>query len=116
MRKIAGVNHPKAVKVLEEARFRILCPGKHIVMSDGVRILTIPRHNPVNAFRIVRDAGLTVEGPATTSLSLVEDPNFGNVVASVAEGQNDGLVLANHSWLACQHSRGANFYTTPPEK
>jgi hypothetical protein len=38
--------------------------GKHIVMTDGVRIVTIPRHNPVNAFTmggIVRDAGLTVE-------------------------------------------------------
>ena len=34
------------------------------MMSDGVRILTIPRHNPVNAFTmggIARDAGLTVE-------------------------------------------------------
>jgi len=31
-------------------------------MSDGVRIITIPRHNPVNAFTmggIVRDAGLS---------------------------------------------------------
>jgi len=33
-------------------------------MSNGTRILTIPRNNPVNAFTlggIVRDAGLTVE-------------------------------------------------------
>ena len=33
-------------------------------MSDGIRILTIPRHDPVNAFTlggIVRDAGLTEE-------------------------------------------------------
>ena len=33
-------------------------------MSNGARILTIPRHNPINAFTlggIVRDAGLTVE-------------------------------------------------------
>lgn len=33
-------------------------------MSDGVRLLTIPRANPVNAFTmggIVRDAGLTIE-------------------------------------------------------
>ena len=33
-------------------------------MTDGVRIITIPRHNPVNALTmggIVRDAGLTVE-------------------------------------------------------
>jgi len=38
--------------------------GKHIVMSDGARIVTIPRHNPVNAFTmggIARDAGLSVE-------------------------------------------------------
>jgi hypothetical protein len=33
-------------------------------MTDGVRIITIPRHNLVNAFTmggIVRDAGLTDE-------------------------------------------------------
>jgi hypothetical protein len=38
--------------------------GKHVVMSDGVRLLTIPRANPVNAFTmggIVRDAGLTID-------------------------------------------------------
>jgi predicted RNA binding protein YcfA (HicA-like mRNA interferase family) len=62
--KIPGVNHLEAVKALEKAGFRILRQGKHIVMSDGVRILTIPRHNPVNAYTmggIVRDAGLSVE-------------------------------------------------------
>ena len=33
-------------------------------MSNGTRILTIPRHNPINAFTmggIVRDAGLVTE-------------------------------------------------------
>jgi len=33
-------------------------------MTDGIRILTIPRHNPINAFTmagIVRDAGLRIE-------------------------------------------------------
>jgi hypothetical protein len=33
-------------------------------MSDGRRILTIPRHNPVNAVTMagnVRDAGLTLD-------------------------------------------------------
>jgi predicted RNA binding protein YcfA (HicA-like mRNA interferase family) len=62
--KIPGVNHLEAVRALEKAGFRIVRQGKHIVMSDGVRILTIPRHNPVNAFTmggIVRDAGLSVE-------------------------------------------------------
>jgi len=36
--------------------------GKHIVMTDGTRVVSIPRHNPVNAIttgNIVRDAGLT---------------------------------------------------------
>ena len=63
MPKIAGVNHQDAVRALEQAGFRSLRQGKHIVMTDGVRILTIPRHNPVNALTmggIVRDAGLTV--------------------------------------------------------
>ena len=64
MPKIPGVNHLAAVKALEKAGFRIVRQGKHIVMSDGIRILTIPRHNPVNAFTmggIARDAGLSVE-------------------------------------------------------
>ncbi len=64
MPKIAGINHLDAVRALERAGFRIVRQGKHIVMSDGARILTVPRHNPVNAFTmggIVRDAGLTVD-------------------------------------------------------
>jgi hypothetical protein len=62
--KIPGVNHLDAVRALEKASFRILRQGKHIVMLDGIRILTIPRHNPINAFTmggIARDAGLSVK-------------------------------------------------------
>lgn len=62
MPKIPGVNHQDAVRALQKAGFRIIRQGKHIVMTDGVRILTIPRHNPVNAYTmggIVRDAGLS---------------------------------------------------------
>ena len=62
MGKIPGVNHLNAIRALEKAGFRIVRKGKHTVRSDGERILTIPRHNPVNAFTmggIVRDAGLT---------------------------------------------------------
>jgi predicted RNA binding protein YcfA (HicA-like mRNA interferase family) len=61
---LPGVNHLGAVRALEKAGFRIVRQGKHIVMSDGQRIVTIPRHNPVNAItmgNIVRDAGLTIE-------------------------------------------------------
>jgi predicted RNA binding protein YcfA (HicA-like mRNA interferase family) len=64
MPKLPGINHLQAVKALEKAGFRIIRQGKHIVMSDGVRIVTVPRHNPVNAITmggIVRDAGLTIE-------------------------------------------------------
>ena len=64
MPKLPGINHLDAVRALEKAGFGIVRQGKHIVMTDGMRILTIPRHNPVNALTmggIVRDAGLTVE-------------------------------------------------------
>jgi predicted RNA binding protein YcfA (HicA-like mRNA interferase family) len=62
--KLPGVNHLDAVRALERAAFHIARQGKHIVMTDGVRILTIPRHNPVNTYTmagIVQDAGLTIE-------------------------------------------------------
>ena len=62
MPKIPGVNHQDAVRALQKAGFRVIRQGKHLVMTDGVRILTIPRHNPVNSYTmggIVRDAGLS---------------------------------------------------------
>jgi len=62
--KVAGVNHLDAVRALKKAGFRVARQGSHIVMTDGARIVTIPRHNPVNAFTmggIARDAGLTPE-------------------------------------------------------
>lgn len=64
MPKIPGVNHLDAIRALEKAGFSVVRQGKHVVMSNGARILTIPRHNPVNAYTldgIVNDAGLTVE-------------------------------------------------------
>lgn len=64
MPKLSGINHLEAVRALEKAGFRVARQGKHIVMTNGARILTIPRNNPVNAFTmggIVRDAGLTVD-------------------------------------------------------
>ncbi|MDE0459234.1 MAG: type II toxin-antitoxin system HicA family toxin [Chromatiales bacterium] len=64
MPKLPGISHRRAVRALEKAGYRMVREGKHIVMSDGTRILTIPRNDPVNAFTmggIVRDAGLTLE-------------------------------------------------------
>ena len=62
MPRLPGVNHQDAVRALRKVGFRIARQGKHIVLTDDKRILTIPRHNPVNANtmgNIVQDAGLT---------------------------------------------------------
>ena len=62
---LPGVNHLAAVRALEKVGFWNERQGrKHIVMTNGTRIVTVPRHNPVNAVTmgsIVRDAGLTIE-------------------------------------------------------
>ena len=64
MPRVSGVSHLAAVRAFRKAGFEIVREGKHTVMSDGRRILTIPRANPINASRmggIVKDAGLSVE-------------------------------------------------------
>ncbi|HBC89454.1 MAG TPA: hypothetical protein DCZ94_21155 [Lentisphaeria bacterium] len=64
MPKIPGVSSNAAVRALQKLGFTILRQGKHIVMSNGQVRLTIPRHNPINAFTmggIASDAGLTPE-------------------------------------------------------
>ena len=64
MPKLSGINHLKAVKALEKVGFSVIRQSKHIVMSDGIRQVTIPRNNLINAFTmggIIQDAGLTIE-------------------------------------------------------
>ncbi|MFT3883171.1 MAG: type II toxin-antitoxin system HicA family toxin [Gemmatales bacterium] len=64
MPRLAGINHQDAVRALERLGFQVIRQGKHIIMSNGTRRITLPRANPVNAFTmggIVRDAGLTLE-------------------------------------------------------
>ena len=64
MPKLSGINHLRAIKAFEKAGFKIIRQGKHITMSNGDRVIVIPRANPVNAFTmagIVIDAGLTIE-------------------------------------------------------
>ena len=53
MPKIPGVPHLQAVRALEKAGFRVLREGKHIVMSDGRRILTSPVTTPSMPIRWV---------------------------------------------------------------
>ncbi|MBV9867907.1 MAG: type II toxin-antitoxin system HicA family toxin [Abitibacteriaceae bacterium] len=64
MPKLPGINHLRAVAAFQKAGFSIARQGKHITMSDGVRTIIIPRHNPINAITmagIVHDAGLTID-------------------------------------------------------
>lgn len=46
----SGVNHLDVVCALGKVGFHIARLRKHVVMPDGQRIVTTPRHNPVNAF------------------------------------------------------------------
>lgn len=62
MPRIPGINHLDAIRALQNAGFRIIRQGKHVIMSNGKVSIPIPRHNPINAFTlgsIVRTAGLT---------------------------------------------------------
>lgn len=64
MGKLPGIQHLQAVRAFERAGFKIIRQSGHIVMSNGTRILVIPRNNPINAFTmggLVKDAGMTVE-------------------------------------------------------
>lgn len=63
--KLPRVSHLRAVRALQKAGFQVVRDGKkHIVMSNGSAFLTIPRHDPIDAYTmggIARDAGITVE-------------------------------------------------------
>ena len=62
MPRIPGVGCQAAVRALQKAGFRVVREGKHVVMSNGEVRVTIPRHNPINAYTmgaIASDAGLS---------------------------------------------------------
>ncbi len=62
MPEIPGISPDRAVRAFERVGYRGTRQGKHIVMSNGITRLVIPRHNPINAFTmgaIARDADLT---------------------------------------------------------
>lgn len=64
MPKLPGISHAQAVRVFAKLGFCTAREGKHTIMSNGRARLTIPRHNPINAFTmaaLARDAGLTPE-------------------------------------------------------
>jgi predicted RNA binding protein YcfA (HicA-like mRNA interferase family) len=62
MPRLPGIGQKQAERALAKAGFEIIRQGKHVTMSDGVRIVQLPRHNPINSFtmgKIAKDAGFT---------------------------------------------------------
>jgi hypothetical protein len=62
---IPGIPHRRVVAAPIRAGFILEREGRrYIVLTNGARTVTIPRHDPVNGFTlggIVQDAGLTPE-------------------------------------------------------
>lgn len=61
---LPGVSHRRAVRAFEKAGFWVVREGKHISMTNGDRIIVLPRANPINGFTmagIVKDAGMSIE-------------------------------------------------------
>jgi len=74
MPKIPGISPEQAVRALEKTGYRVVRQGKHIVMSDGITRLTIPRHNPINPYTmgaIARDADLYTGRVQETALTAL---------------------------------------------
>ena len=64
MPRLPDVSYREAVRALQKAGFWIAHEGKHTIMSNGKVRLTVPRHNPINAFTmgsIAEDAGFSPE-------------------------------------------------------
>ncbi len=64
MPKLPGINHKRAIHAFEKVGFWIARQGKHITMTNGEKVITIPRANPVNSFTmaiIIQGAGLSIE-------------------------------------------------------
>ena len=64
MSKLPGISHQRAIKAFQKAGFWVVRQGKHISMTNGDRIIIIPRANPIDAFTmggIIKDAGLTID-------------------------------------------------------
>lgn len=64
MGKLPGISHLQAIKAFQRIGFDIVRQSGHVIMSDGLTTLVIPRANPLNAyimFSLVKAAGLTVD-------------------------------------------------------
>lgn len=56
------MNHLDAVRAPEEIGLRIARQGKHIVLTDGIRVVVLPGQDPIHSITVgrnVRDLGMT---------------------------------------------------------
>ena len=63
MPKLPGLGQSDAVRGLQKAGFAVIRQGKHIIMSNGARTVSIP-DTTINALtmgKIAKDAGYTPE-------------------------------------------------------
>jgi predicted RNA binding protein YcfA (HicA-like mRNA interferase family) len=102
MPKIPGINHRDAVRALQKAGFRIVRESKHIVMSDGTRILIIPRGNPVRRTGIVPasepEDALHVAIATVSKMHYLVTWNFAHLAGPDAKQKLlDGLRALGHS-------------------
>ena len=64
MPKIPGIKHLDAIRALGKVGFSVKRQGKHVIMTDGDRVVIIPRNTPINSYTmasIAKDAGLSVD-------------------------------------------------------
>ena len=62
MPKLPGISHHDAVRVFTKLGFQVKRQSGRVIMSDGKRILVIPRRKPINAIAmggLAKAAGLT---------------------------------------------------------
>ena len=62
--RLPGINHLEAVRAFGKLGFAVKRQGKHIILSNGERILVVPRNNPIKPVTmgaIIKAAGLTIE-------------------------------------------------------
>lgn len=74
MPKLPGVDHRQAVRAFQKFGFWFARQEKHVTMTNGGRIITIPRENPFNSFTMagkVKDAGLDLDEFKELLLKLV---------------------------------------------
>jgi hypothetical protein len=60
--RIPGIKHLDAVKAFHKLGYTIRRQSKHIILSNGTQILSVPRNNPIKPATmgsIVKAAGLT---------------------------------------------------------